>query len=72
MQVIQERSDYVRILVLPTHEFNDADRQQILTNARLKIPESMEVVIEIVDELVRTEQMKTPFVIRRMSSEGTR
>jgi phenylacetate-CoA ligase len=72
MQVIQERSDYVRILVLPTHEFNDADRQQILTNARLKIPESMEVVIEIVDELVRTAQMKTPFVIRKMSGEGTR
>jgi hypothetical protein len=25
-----------------------------------------------VDDLVRTEQMKTPFVIRRTSSEGTR
>ncbi len=71
MQVIQERPDYVRILVLPTQEFNDTDRQQILTNARLKIPESMEVVIEIVDELVRTAQMKTPFVIRKMSGEGT-
>ena len=72
MQVIQERPDYVRILVLPTQEFNDADRQQILTNARLKIPDSMEVVIEIVDDLVRTEQMKTPFVIRKTSNEGTR
>jgi len=64
--VIQERPDYVRILVLPTQEFSDADRQQILTNARLKIPDSMEVVIEIVDDFVRTEQMKTPFVIRRI------
>jgi hypothetical protein len=57
---------------MPTQEFNESDRQQILANARLKIPESMQVVIEIVDDLVRTEQMKTPFVIRRTSSEGTR
>lgn len=67
MQVIQERLDYVRILVVPTPEFSEADRQQILNNARLKLPDEMQISIEVVDSLVRTAQAKVPFVIRKLS-----
>ena len=66
MQVIQERLDWVRILVIPDAGFSEADRQQILANARLKIPESMEVSVEVVESLERTAQAKTPFVIRKI------
>jgi phenylacetate-CoA ligase len=66
MQVIQERPDYVRILVIPDAGFSEADRQQILANARLKIPERMEVSVEVVESLERTAQAKTPFVIRKI------
>jgi len=65
MQVIQEQPDYVRILVIPDEGFTESDRQQILANARLKIPESMEISVELVESLERTAQAKTPFVIRR-------
>lgn len=71
MQVIQERLDYVRILVVPTSEFDEADRQQILRNARQKLPDSMQISIELVDELVRTAQAKAPFVIRKISGGGS-
>jgi phenylacetate-CoA ligase len=66
MQVIQERLDWVRILVIPDAGFSEADRQQILANARLKIPESMEVSVEVVESLERTAQAKTPFLIRKI------
>ena len=66
MQVIQERLDWVRILVIPDAGFSEADRQQILANARLKIPERMEVSVEVVESLERTAQAKTPFVIRKI------
>jgi phenylacetate-CoA ligase len=66
MQVIQEQPDYVRILVIPDEGFTESDRQQILANARLKIPESMEISVELVEALERTAQAKTPFVIRRI------
>jgi phenylacetate-CoA ligase len=66
MQVIQEQPDYVRILVIPDEGFTESDRQQILANARLKIPESMEISVELVESLERTAQAKTPFVIRRI------
>ena len=66
MQVIQERPDYVRILVIPDTGFTESDRQQILANARLKIPESMEISVELVESLERTAQAKTPFVIRKI------
>lgn len=66
MQFIQERLDYIRILVLPAPGFSDIDKEQILRNAYQKLPESMQISIEVVDELVRTAQMKTPFVIRRI------
>lgn len=70
MQVIQESLHRVRILVVPTVGFSERDRQQILRNASLKLPAEMRVEIEIVQELRRTAQQKTPFVIRQFESEG--
>jgi phenylacetate-CoA ligase len=65
MQVIQERPDLVRILVIPDKGFSEQNIAQIQHNVALKLPPSMQVTIEVVDELERTAQNKTPFVIRR-------
>lgn len=70
MQVIQETLHRVRILVVPTPGFSERDRQQILHNASLKLPAEMRVEIEIVEELERTAQNKTPFVIRKFEQAG--
>lgn len=70
MQVIQESLYRVRILVVPTDGFNEQDRRQILQNASLKLPAEMQVSIEIVQELERTAQNKTPFVIRKFEAKG--
>jgi len=66
MQVIQERVDYVRILVLADEGFGDSQRQQILANARRKIPESIHIEVEQVDMLEQSAQRKTPFFVTKV------
>ncbi len=65
MQVIQERPDFVRILVVPTADYSHENEAQIWANVHRKLPPNMQVQIEVVQELERTAQGKTPFVIRR-------
>jgi len=64
MQVIQPAPDFVRILVIPAEGFGEANVAQIMQNVQRKLPQSMRVQLEIVDELVRTPTGKTPYVIR--------
>lgn len=65
VQIIQERLDSVRLLVqtLPGYSRRDTDR--LLHNVRLKVPGSMAVAIDCVEDLERTALGKTPFVIHR-------
>jgi phenylacetate-CoA ligase len=65
MQVIQERSDLVRVLVRPTIAFGEDDRAAILANAAKKLPPPMQVSVDVESELERTAAGKVPFVIRR-------
>jgi phenylacetate-CoA ligase len=64
MQVIQPAPEFVRVLVIPAQGFGQQNLEQIQRNIRRKLPQSMRVQIEIVDELVRTPTGKTPYVIR--------
>ncbi|MCX7993203.1 MAG: hypothetical protein N2651_05995 [Fimbriimonadales bacterium] len=64
LQVIQPAPDFVRILVIPAKGFSEANIAQIMQNVQRKLPQSMRVQIEVVDELVRTPTGKTPYVIR--------
>lgn len=65
IQVIQEGLDHVRVLVLGTAAFGEADAAQLLANIRRKLPSSMRVALERVETLERTSLGKTPFVIHR-------
>lgn len=63
LQVVQETASKVMLKVLPGPGFSDADAEQLLRNARLKIPESIVVEVELVNELLKTKSGKTPFVV---------
>lgn len=65
IQVIQESASKVVILVLPTEEYTERDRERLLHNAREKLPTSVHVEIRSVTVLERTARGKTPFVIHR-------
>jgi len=64
MQVIQPAPDFVRVLVVPAEGFSEANMAQIMQNVQRKLPQTMRVHVEIVEELVRTPTGKTPYVIR--------
>jgi phenylacetate-CoA ligase len=65
IQVIQESANKVTILVLPTEEYTERDRERLMHNAREKLPRNMHVEIRSVTALERTARGKTPFVIHR-------
>lgn len=64
-QVVQETLTDVRILVVPGPGFSDAQAQQLLANAAIKLPPEMSVRVEVVEQLEKGKQGKVPFVIRR-------
>jgi phenylacetate-coenzyme A ligase PaaK-like adenylate-forming protein len=65
VQIIQEQLDSVRLLVQQLPGYSQRDTDRLLHNIRLKVPASMAVAIQCVDELERTAVGKTPFVIHR-------
>ena len=69
VQVHQPERKRVEIWVLPGEGYEAATQSRILSNARLKIPESIDVEVIVKSALYRTERGKTPFVVRR-DAEG--
>jgi phenylacetate-CoA ligase len=65
-QVVQERLDKVLIRVLPMPGFSEDTGRAMMRKARLKIPDSMQVTIEVVDALEALPSGKIPKVIRRL------
>jgi phenylacetate-CoA ligase len=65
VQFIQHSLESVEIRVLATENFTILDKEKLLYNARLKIPESIALTITHDAPLEQTSQRKTPFVIRR-------
>jgi phenylacetate-CoA ligase len=70
IQVVHERPSRVEIRVVPAPGYGEAQRAQLLANARRKVPDSIEVTVREVNELERTALGKTPFVLRRPGVMG--
>ncbi len=70
IQIVHERPDRVEIHVLPARGYGEDEREQLLSNTRLKIPASMDVAIREVEALERTPLGKTPFIVRRAGVPG--
>lgn len=64
MQIRHEAPAEVRILVVTAGGLTEADRSTLEANCARKLPSSMEVVIEEVEELPRSAGGKAPFVVR--------
>jgi phenylacetate-CoA ligase len=65
VQIIQETPDRVRMLLIVGSGFTARDEAQLMSNVREKLPHSMQVTLERVPTLERTQLGKTPFVIHR-------
>jgi hypothetical protein len=65
MQVIQERRDAVRIVVVPVNASAGVDAEAIRANAAKKLPPTMSILIEVRPDLERGASGKVPFIIRR-------
>ena len=63
MQVEQHALDRVTMRVLAAPRFTELQAQQLMENARRKIPPAVQITLEVTDALHRTERGKTPFVI---------
>jgi phenylacetate-CoA ligase len=64
-QVVQEDLNEARILVLPGEKFSTADAEDLLANARTRIPPEISLTVEIVTRLERTPRGKTPLIVHR-------
>ena len=63
-EAVEWNQEKVRILVLPADGFCEADRELLLSNIRLKIPDDMQVKIELVERLAPSSGGKVPYVVR--------
>jgi phenylacetate-CoA ligase len=63
LQVAQERPDLIVLRVLAASGFGPAEVEQLMRNARLKIPEAIDVRVEVCEALERTKGGKTPYVV---------
>jgi phenylacetate-CoA ligase len=65
IQIVQDSTTRVRILVLSKDDLTIADRRQLEQNARELLPPYMELHIEATDRLLALPNGKSPFIIRR-------
>jgi biotin synthase-related radical SAM superfamily protein len=63
---VQQRFDAVTINVIAMPSFSPQDSKQILEQARAKIPASIAISVNVVDQLKLNGRGKAPFVIRLM------
>lgn len=65
MQLVQEDLDVARIFVLPGTDFSKNDAENLLANARSRVPPEVNVTVEITNRLERTPRGKTPLIVHR-------
>jgi phenylacetate-CoA ligase len=66
-QFIQKSRDCVEIRVLTGADFSNRDSDELLQNARQRIPEEVNIELILTEQLQRTPSGKTPFLIRECS-----
>jgi len=64
-QVVQEDLEEACIVVLPGADFSVSDAEQLLANARTRIPPHVNVRVETFTRLERTPRGKTPLIVHR-------
>jgi phenylacetate-CoA ligase len=70
-QIVQERLDAVRILILPAPDFGPADRAVLVEKARKRLGSEVTFTIEEVDTIGRTSRGKYQLVVSHLTPEQT-
>lgn len=65
-QIIQEREDFIRVLLVPSKDYTREDGRLLVHGLEERLGEGVEVVIEIVDRLERTRSGKFKWVISKV------
>jgi len=65
-QIVQEKLDELRILVVPMRELTDSTRRDIEAKARLLVGPEMKIVVEAVAQIPRTSNGKFRMVISKI------
>jgi phenylacetate-CoA ligase len=68
MQFVQRATHRVDIYVVPQHGLSESLREQIIRQARSKIPHSVDIKLHQVDRIERTKSGKAPLLIREINS----
>jgi phenylacetate-CoA ligase len=69
-QIIQEAIDRIRCKVVPTKDFDEADRDDIAHRIRQRLGNTVQVVVECVETIPRTKAGKFKAVISQLSERG--
>jgi len=69
-QIIQEAIDFIRVKVVPTDSFNSEDVQEIIQRVQQRLGASVQVEVELVDEIPRTKAGKFKAVISNLKQEN--
>jgi len=62
-QIIQESLDFIRVKIIPTDNFNEADRVDVIHRVQQRLGQGVRVVVDLVPEIPRTKAGKFKAVI---------
>ena len=65
-QIIQEKLDLVRVLIVPAKDFTQNDENLLLHKLRERLGKEMKIVIQKVDFIPRTKRGKLKLVISKI------
>lgn len=68
-QIIQESLHHIRARVVPKFGFGEADRQNVVGRIQQRLTKDMQVTVELVDRIERTEAGKFPAVVSKLSPD---
>jgi phenylacetate-CoA ligase len=69
-QIIQEALRCIRVKVVPTNGFEETDRQEIINRVRQRLGPNVEVVVELVESILRTPAGKFQAVVSLVQNRG--
>lgn len=67
-QVIQEKIDLIRILIVPTEKFSDKNQNLLLQNLRERLGYDIEIIFQKVESIPRTKSGKFNSVVSKLQS----
>lgn len=67
-QIIQEQLDLLRVLIIPTPNFSDRDRNVLLKNMRSRLGDDLEIIIQPVESIPRTKAGKFNLTVSKLSN----